>query len=322
MPRRLPWLQSNRAPSTSPPPEPPKERFMDEGIDHDDKYRMVEDEFLTVAQQFTVHLHAAEYKRQEKLVKSRKAEAIDSISRPVVGRMPDQTRRKVESINRSKIQQNVIGDLLSKAGANNPKDSDDSDDAVDLPYVGTTLHGLMDSPRRKAASLGKIGSFTTTTRAAAGFKKPSTNLKSSQMSLPESPSAPRSGNARQIGPGSSTASDDEDDDDDLDAPILAPRLTAPKSEQSITKALSDGRSIIPTTKQMKPAGSLPAPNSSSSAKHEITAEASSSRTSTTAVTPALAAAKPRFSRVDFARRQRAKQELEDKKKLSVIPSFL
>lgn len=85
---------------------------MHEGIINDDKYPMVEDEFLAPAYHFTVHLCATEYKRQEKMVRVVNAEAIDSISRPVMGSMSDHTRRKVEVIARSKVQQNSIRNLL------------------------------------------------------------------------------------------------------------------------------------------------------------------------------------------------------------------
>ncbi|RSM01437.1 hypothetical protein CEP52_008570 [Fusarium oligoseptatum] len=61
-----------RSPSTSPPPEPPPERFMRPGPQHDDRYRMVEDEFVNMAHQFTTHLHRAEYNRLKSLAKSQK----------------------------------------------------------------------------------------------------------------------------------------------------------------------------------------------------------------------------------------------------------
>jgi hypothetical protein len=301
---------------------------MKEGIEHDDKYRMVEDEFLTVAKGFTVHLHTAEYKRLQKSVKAQKADEINSISRPVTGRMPDHTRRKVESVSRSKTQRNAIENLLNKKPGDS-KDSDDSDYAVELPYVGTTLHGLMDSPRRKTASLGKTGSITTTTtRAAAGFKKPSAHFRSSQMSASQSPRALRNGNAPQTGNESSTASSDEDDDD-LDAPLMAPipapRLTALESKPKFKdSSLSSSRSIVPTTQSTKATGSSINPEFSSSTKKAVTDEKSSSRGAfKEPKAPTVSnTAKPRMSRVEFAR-QKAKRELEqEKKKHDVIPMFL
>ncbi|TVY48842.1 hypothetical protein LOCC1_G000985 [Lachnellula occidentalis] len=310
------------APSSSPPPEPPTERYMDEGIEKDDKFRMVEDEFLTAAQQFTVHLHTAEYKRQQKSVKAQKADEIKSISRPVTGKMPDQTKRKVESVNRSKTQRNAIENILNQKPGD-PKDSDDSDDAIDLPYIGTTLHGLMDSPRKKAASLRNIGSIktNTTTRAAAGFQRPSALLRSSQLSVTESPRASRGRKASQTGNESSTASSDEDDDD-LDAPIPAPRLSALDSKQtSKDSLLSSFRSIIPTVKLGKDTASI-SKSGFSSMPNKMVAASSQGSFQEAKATLVSNTAKPRMSRVEFARQKSKQQELEQpEKKRDVIPMF-
>ncbi|CAD6441305.1 d4f6aa4f-fb24-4fa9-9b0f-eb32cd9545a4 [Sclerotinia trifoliorum] len=111
--KQIPESRS-REPSTSPPLEPPVESFMIEGREHDDEYRMVEDELLTVAKSFTVHLHTAEYKRLGKIANTRNADAINSISRPVVGRMPDATRRKTEEVTRSNDQRNILEKLVGK----------------------------------------------------------------------------------------------------------------------------------------------------------------------------------------------------------------
>jgi hypothetical protein len=294
---------------------------MHEGAEHDDKYRMVEDEFFTTAQKFTVHLHTAEYKRQEKLVKSRKADAISSISRPVTGRMPDETKRKVESINRTKTQRNALESMISKAGK--PKDSDDSDDAIDLPYFGTTLHGLMDSPRRKTAYLGKMGSVKSTTRAAAGFKKSSAQLKSSQKSISESPQATRYGKVPKIEAGSSTASSD-DDDDDLDAPIPAPKLNVVKKEDTTKgNSLLSSISIAPTTQSTKAMGKAAVSDSTFRVKKEATESSSRLGEFNARSAPKPGLEKPQISRVELARRHRAQLELEEqKKKRGVIPTFL
>jgi hypothetical protein len=143
---------------------------MDEGMEHDDKYRMVEDEFLSVAQKFTVHLHTAEYRRREKDVKSCRADAINSISRPVTVKMPDHTKRKIASVAQSKAQRGAIEDLAKKKSGK--EDESDSDEGIQLPYIGTTLHGLMDSPRKKSKSLGQLNLPGGLTRAGAGYQKP------------------------------------------------------------------------------------------------------------------------------------------------------
>lgn len=83
-----------RTPSPSPPPSPLPEAEMH--TPHDDRFRMVEDEFLATAQQFTRHLHQAEYQRLKVAAAARAegdAEAIRRgevreervIVRPVVG---------------------------------------------------------------------------------------------------------------------------------------------------------------------------------------------------------------------------------------------
>ncbi|CZS88589.1 hypothetical protein WAI453_010703 [Rhynchosporium graminicola] len=237
--------------SSSPPPDPPSESFMADGKDNDDKYRMVEDEFLTVAQKFTVHLHAAEYKRQQSAFKSQNAEAINSISRPVTGKMPDQTKRKLEATAVAKRQRAIIAGILGKkeSGAN----SDDSD-IEELPYIGTTLHGLMDSPRRKAASLARLNTVATT-RAAAGFKKPaiqtSTDLHTSLVDSPKPKHALQQAQAQLL-----LEFSDDDDDDDLDAPIPAPNLVALNRTPATSFSLHS-LSVKTTTIKREPLTSTP-----------------------------------------------------------------
>ncbi|RDW80519.1 hypothetical protein BP5796_05217 [Coleophoma crateriformis] len=221
-----------RNPSTSPPaeqPEPPVERFMDEGIDRDDKYRMVEDEFLSTAKRWTVHLHTAEYHRQKRLARSKNATTINSISRPVTQKMPQQTRRKLESVDRSKAQRGMLLGLLGKKDANG--EDSNSDEADDLPYVGTSLHGLMDGPRKSAGSLTRFGSITSCTRAAAGFQKPT-------QYLSQTPKHSTSSQPRQIMEKSSmsdSATESSDDDDDLDGPIAAPIFNSTMGTAAVTK---------------------------------------------------------------------------------------
>ncbi|KAK0120750.1 hypothetical protein ONS96_010951 [Cadophora gregata f. sp. sojae] len=205
---------------------------MQEGKDNDDRYRMVEDEFIEVAQQFTVHLHAAEYKRQQKAVKSQNADTINSISRPVTGKMPDQTKRKLEAATLAKKQRAMIEKLTGKK----ENGAESESDAEELPYIGTTLHGLMDSPRKKAASLAKLGS-TATTRAAAGFKKPAIQSNSNQSkSLIDSPEPKHATKRAQA----DLTVESTDDDDDLDAPIPAPKLNAPSQNAIAPSSLHSG----------------------------------------------------------------------------------
>lgn len=140
--------------------------FMHDGLDHDDRYRMVEDEFLETAKLFTTHLHAAEYRRLKEAARKQNADTISSISRPVTQRMSDSTKRKVEGVSRAKKQTKIVSSLLGKAGA----DEGDSDDEGSA-WIGTALHGLMDSTQKSASNLIRIGSISSSTKASAGFGK-------------------------------------------------------------------------------------------------------------------------------------------------------
>ncbi|PCD44010.1 hypothetical protein AU210_003092 [Fusarium oxysporum f. sp. radicis-cucumerinum] len=146
---------TTRSPSTSPPPEPPKERFMRPGLDHDDRYRIVEDEFVNMAHQFTLHIHASEYNRLKNLAKHQNADTIREIERPVVGAPTLLTRHRQEDVRRNAKQRKLLGN-----DANEKKDS---------PYVGSSLQGLMESPRKEHKWISTGLADTAATRASAGF---------------------------------------------------------------------------------------------------------------------------------------------------------
>ncbi|PSS05273.1 hypothetical protein BD289DRAFT_3993 [Coniella lustricola] len=144
-------------------PEPVPEEYMIEGLQNDDKWRMVEDEFLATAHKFTAHLHAAEYQRLKKLAKDQNASAIQSLSRPVVGSTTDNVRRQraVQALQKSQV-------AGIKRGHSQTQQNADSDDAADvLPWAGTNLQELMDSPRKKPVSLSRLLPVKLGTRAAA-----------------------------------------------------------------------------------------------------------------------------------------------------------
>ncbi|KAL3427270.1 hypothetical protein PVAG01_00779 [Phlyctema vagabunda] len=325
--------KSARTPSTSPPPEAPIERFMEEGVEKDDQYRMVEDELLTIAKQFTAHLHAAEYHRQKKAAGTKNADKINSISRPVTQKQPEQTKRKLESVDKSKMQRNALQGLLGNHGTTGAADDSESGDA--LPYVGTTLHGLMDSPRRRAASLTKFGSVAKATRAAAGFRRPTIHSQQSNNSrLSESPQSKiaRNRNAkRNMSIGSSTES--SEDDDDLDGPLRAPKFVPltksastknsypPKPGQTVNDLGSGYKPVVTasskgharTQSSIKRLSSLPDARVDESDDHELPSHRRDA--------DRLAAIRKRIERT---RLQKADQQSKErnKKPLDVIPTFL
>ena len=124
---------------------------MIEGVDYDDMYRMVEDEFLAVAKDFTRHLHAAEYQRLKGLAKSQNAETIQNISRPVTGKMTGPVKRRHAALNTASRQRNGIADFLDKRATGNASKNHDEKQSSRRP--ATSLQGLMDSPRKQNVPL-------------------------------------------------------------------------------------------------------------------------------------------------------------------------
>ncbi|KAI1099348.1 hypothetical protein F4804DRAFT_85799 [Jackrogersella minutella] len=244
-----------RAPSTSPPPEPLPESYMIDGLEHDDMYRMVEDEFLSTARQFTAHLHAVEYHRLKAASKSQNADTIRNISRPVVGRMTDLVKKK---------QRAAVG----KAMANKDQD-DDIESREDDSWQSASLYGLMEKPRQQAMRLDNLTKVTGTTRAAAGFST-ARPLSSFATPRPMPSKFPSSKSTTKPTLKESSETEDDDDDDDLGSPSLeirtrpspkappsAPQILKPRPAQSLAR---DSPSLHRTTKATPPTTHKAAPN--------------------------------------------------------------
>ncbi|KIH93148.1 hypothetical protein SPBR_02913 [Sporothrix brasiliensis 5110] len=199
--------QTVRTPSTSPPPAPPPESFMVDGMDHDDRYRMVEDELLAVAQTFTAHLHAAAYQRLKRRAQQAKgpvAAASRSLARPTVttgvsaAARDRVARRTAAAKQRAKKAAAVraVG-LVHDAGDGDDNHEDDKDNT---PWAGTALHDLMESdPRKGRPSLVSL--------ASVAGNRPSAVVLGSRV-------------------GGGEVDDDDDDDDDLDGPPVKQKTTA------------------------------------------------------------------------------------------------
>ncbi|GJC78999.1 hypothetical protein ColLi_01837 [Colletotrichum liriopes] len=138
---------------------------MIEGLDNDDKYRMVEDELFTIAGQFTAHLHAVEYQRLKTQARTQNAETIKNISRPVVGSLTDLARKRQEELLRKKKQREALRQAKQEAG----RDDDESGDETNVPWRGTSLQGLMHSPRKKEVPLMALTRADSRTRASSLF---------------------------------------------------------------------------------------------------------------------------------------------------------
>ncbi|KXH62278.1 hypothetical protein CSAL01_11713 [Colletotrichum salicis] len=197
-----------RSPSTSPPPEPLPETFMMEGLENDDKYRMVEDELVTIAGHFTAHLHAVEYQRLKAQTRTQNAETIKTISRPVVGSLTELARKRQEELLRKKKQREALRRAKRDAG----RDDEDTGDETNVPWRGTSLQGLMHSPKKKEVPLMSL------TRADSGVRTSASGLfggvvRSSQSKRPSAP-------AKRSTPVDEDTTEDESDD--LGGPVKGP----------------------------------------------------------------------------------------------------
>ncbi|KAK4693183.1 hypothetical protein P7C71_g4161, partial [Lecanoromycetidae sp. Uapishka_2] len=127
--------------------EPLTEEPMRPGLDADDIYIMVEDEFHSVAQQFTKHLHHAEYIRLRNEAKSRNAGTINSISRPTdsVTAMREELKKKKQAEAHAAKTKAGVERVIKPRTAKGIADESDSqsdfenEERADDPWQGTQL---------------------------------------------------------------------------------------------------------------------------------------------------------------------------------------
>ncbi|KAJ4864950.1 hypothetical protein T069G_01480 [Trichoderma breve] len=178
-----------RSPSTSPPPERPHEEFMIPGPLNDDKFRMVDDEFLHMAQRFTAHLHRAEYDRLKALAKAQNAATISEIERPVVASaVPTARARQRSEAAQNSMKRRKALEAESGEDGDNRKAKQDEQRS---PWA-TGLRGLMEAPRREGRTImpaASASSSSSRTRAAAGYSSKSSPQQDHQ-SRELSPSLP------------------------------------------------------------------------------------------------------------------------------------
>ncbi len=229
---------------------------MIEGVENDDKYRMVEDEFVTVAGDFTKHLHAAEYQRLKTLAKSQNADAISSISRPVTGEMTDLVRRRQKALGLAASQRRGIHKVLGRRDIRIASDDEE-------PWFGTSLQGLMDSPR-KTLPLTSVASAVAETRAAAGYRVGSGRSSEANRHPARTPASDLAmrdlrGSIQATTPKQDSSTDSEgdnedEDEDNLDAPTVS--LTLFQNRPVMERP----KKSVPTVATTKPSASpLPQP---------------------------------------------------------------
>lgn len=209
---------------------------MHEGLDRDDIYIMVEDEFHAIAKTFTQHLHQAEYMRLKALAKTRNASAASTISRPIdsITAMRAETKKRKEAEARDARNKAALEQLKIPAmqAQRQKSESDLSDFDVEGRdgghWKGTALQGLLTTGARKnQTSLTGLQNVKSSTRAAAGFSKaenrPAHHAAKTFDLVPE----PRL--KKQIPPKlSETSTSEGSETDDLDAPAPERHTPAPK----------------------------------------------------------------------------------------------
>ncbi|KAL8883153.1 MAG: hypothetical protein Q9192_007408 [Flavoplaca navasiana] len=179
-------------------------RYMREGLSHDDIYIMVEDEFLSTAQLFTSHLHHAEYVRLKIAAKARNASSLlpnsNAMSRPTdsITTMRAETKKKKEAEARMGKNKAALDKMKSDARSNIALTTDDDlgseDEEDEQPWAGTSLQGLMaPAARKNLTSLSGLQGIQSSTRAANGYSKPKPDDPSqSQNHRPYNPIKPQS----------------------------------------------------------------------------------------------------------------------------------
>ncbi|KAL2011151.1 hypothetical protein VTN00DRAFT_3869 [Thermoascus crustaceus] len=235
-PNRRDFLRSSRSPSSSPIRKPPPEEYLIEGFDNDDMYIMVEDEFYAVAQSFTQHLHHAEYVRRKKEAKMQNAAVIKDLAHPTDGKtaMREETKRRKESEALHARQRSGLDETRGKRPRVDSKEEEDSEldeDKEDDPWVGTSLHGLMTSPR-KARSLVGLQGIKSTTRAAAGYSQTSGSDSRGRDHIRSSP-PPVPQKEPEVHTVDETASEEDDDLEIQPSKVTTVSRTLPQTKTPI-----------------------------------------------------------------------------------------
>lgn len=218
---------------------------MRDGLDGDDVWVMVEDEFLDTARIFTQHLHHAEYHRLKRLAQARNTSAIQNMSRPVDPRskMSIECSKKREGQRRTEKQAKALQAMGSEdveVGRNSDDSEDDATPWMFDPHLGGLMAG---NPPSSSQQLAKLAGSKSNTRAAAGFqatkhkitKKPTVNPSTQAASSTKST---MHGLAQEIE--LAAASNEEDDSDDLDGPTLRRSSSKSVPPPSISSRAKNG----------------------------------------------------------------------------------
>lgn len=135
---------------------------MHEGYDRDDIYIMVEDEFQTVAQSYTAHLHYAEYKR---LVK----QAREAVPKPLPEPTSPMTVETKNRLRTAALRKKQTQTLRQITGVKDQEEQEE-DEGADL-WSGTTLAPLMAGGSQHKQSLVGLERISSNTKAGRGVMR-------------------------------------------------------------------------------------------------------------------------------------------------------
>jgi hypothetical protein len=154
----------SRTPSNSPPPAPAPTEPMITGYDADDVWMMVEDEFQSLAQSFTRHLHHAAYKEMVKKAKEQPRKALPEPTSP----MSKKTKQRLQRESLADKQQEGLQKAIP--GIDTARASDTAGEPTD-PWRGTALAGLMATSSQERTSLKGLDRMPSSTKAASGYSR-------------------------------------------------------------------------------------------------------------------------------------------------------
>ena len=308
---------------------------MRDGLDADDIYKLVEDDFLATARLFTAHVHHAEYARLKRQAQSRKAGAAPERLRSVDGWPPASPQPKPtrgQTTERKKIEQAPRHQTSARA----QKGSKANVELEDL-WKGSELHGLLIGQSQAPQPAQLQPRTPPKTRAAAGFSRYDKTAEARRRTYDLEPR--RAGSDKPIKEGVWTSkapakpgkdlaignSDDSDDSNDLDGPANRTVRRANTAESAATKLAATGGGQLQSGGTQS---SLPRRRAVAFA-HETGAKNSSALEKTREpdhgdVLVAFARPTPLPSGRSWAqKRQEAKEaEASKRKKLDEIPIFL
>ncbi len=140
---------------------------MHEGYDRDDLYLMVEDEFQTVAQSYTAHLHQAEYKRLVKQARQAPPKALPAPTSP----MSKQAKNRLRIAALEKKQSDTLQRVTGGASL---EDDEEEEKVADL-WSGTSLAPLMAGGSQQKRSLVGLEGISSSTKAGLGVTRSQTS---------------------------------------------------------------------------------------------------------------------------------------------------